>query len=310
MWKAQHPGGQREINELHVPAGQDVRLVHGVAGRDPQLLHARRCASSRTSFPGRYETMWFRADKPGRYHLFCAEYCGTDHAHMGGWLTVMEPRAISPAGCSDQGGQETLAAQGEPTCSAAMAAAAATSRGGTVRAPQLEGVFGSPVPLVGRQRGRRRRTLCPQFDPRPEGSRSRPAMRPSCRPSPGRSARTISPSLVAYIESIGTQPTGGRALMPAPHQPELSEREDRHPLVAADDRPQAHRIALFRVDHLLLRDRRDGRDADPARADHAAGRPWQRRLLQPPVHHARRRSWCGSSSSRRSRRRWAISSSR
>ncbi len=27
--------------------------------------------------PGRYTTAWFEATKPGAYHLFCAEYCGT-----------------------------------------------------------------------------------------------------------------------------------------------------------------------------------------------------------------------------------------
>ena len=32
--------------------------------------------------PGRYVSIWFRATKPGRYHLFCAEYCGTKHSGM------------------------------------------------------------------------------------------------------------------------------------------------------------------------------------------------------------------------------------
>jgi len=41
--------------------------------------------------PGRYTTLWFRATKPGTYHLFCAEYCGTQHSGMIGQVVVMEP---------------------------------------------------------------------------------------------------------------------------------------------------------------------------------------------------------------------------
>ena len=144
MWKAQHPGGQGEINELHVPAGQDVRLV--MASQD--VIHSFYVPALRIKqdvVPGRYETMWFRADEPGRYHLFCAEYCGTDHAHMGGWITVMNPREYADW-LKVQGGQQTLAEQGQQLfrrygCSGCH------EPGGTVRAPQLEGVFGSPVPL-------------------------------------------------------------------------------------------------------------------------------------------------------------------
>jgi cytochrome c oxidase subunit 2 len=144
MWKAQHPGGQREINALHVPAGQDVRLV--MASQD--VIHSFFIPALRIKqdvVPGRYETMWFRADKVGRYHLFCAEYCGTDHAHMGGWITVMNPREFADW-LQAQGGQQTLAAQGEQLfrrygCSGCH------EPGGTVRAPNLHGVFGGPVPL-------------------------------------------------------------------------------------------------------------------------------------------------------------------
>ena len=144
MWKAQHPGGQREINELHVPVGQDVRLV--MASQD--VIHSFFIPALRIKqdvVPGRYETMWFRADKVGRYHLFCAEYCGTDHAHMGGWLIVMNPRDFA-AWLRNQGGQETLAAQGEQLFRRSGCSGCHES-GGTVRAPHLEGVFGSPVPL-------------------------------------------------------------------------------------------------------------------------------------------------------------------
>lgn len=92
MWKVQHPSGHREINELHVPVGQAVRLV--MASED--VIHSFFVPAFRIKqdvLPGRFTTTWFEATEVGRYHLFCAEYCGTDHAQMGGWVIVMEPAA-------------------------------------------------------------------------------------------------------------------------------------------------------------------------------------------------------------------------
>jgi cytochrome c oxidase subunit 2 len=71
MWKVQHPTGQREINELHVPAGRAVRLV--ITSED--TIHSFFVPAFRIkkdAVPGRYNTAWFRATRPGTYHLFCA----------------------------------------------------------------------------------------------------------------------------------------------------------------------------------------------------------------------------------------------
>ena len=90
MWKFQHQGGQREINELHVPVGRPVKVL--VTSED--VLHDLYFPSFRTkidAIPGRYMPMWFTATKPGRYHIFCAEYCGTKHSGMIGTVIVMEP---------------------------------------------------------------------------------------------------------------------------------------------------------------------------------------------------------------------------
>lgn len=92
MWKVQYPGGQREINELHVPTGRPVKVT--LASED--VIHSFFVPAFRVKHdvvPGHYETVWFQATQPGRYHLFCAEYCGTNHSKMGGWVTVMEPAA-------------------------------------------------------------------------------------------------------------------------------------------------------------------------------------------------------------------------
>ncbi len=144
MWKAQHPGGQREINALHVPAGRDVRLV--MASQD--VIHSFFVPALRLKHdvvPGRYESLWFRADRPGRYRLFCAEYCGTDHSRMGGWVTVMKPREFA-GWLRRNGGTGTLAEQGAKLFQS-YGCSGCHMPGGTVRAPPLQGVYGSPVPL-------------------------------------------------------------------------------------------------------------------------------------------------------------------
>jgi cytochrome c oxidase subunit 2 len=89
MWKVQHPGGQREINELHVPVNQPVKLI--LTSED--VVHDFFVPAFRTKvdvLPNRYVYTWFQATKPGRYHLFCAQYCGTNHAGMVGEVVVME----------------------------------------------------------------------------------------------------------------------------------------------------------------------------------------------------------------------------
>ena len=203
MWKAQHPGGQREINELHVPAGQDVRLV--MASED--VIHSFFVPALRIKHdvvPGRYETMWFRADKPGRYHLFCAEYCGTDHAHMGGWLIVLQPRDYADW-LRAQGGRQTLAAQGQELfrrygCSGCH------EPGGTVRAPNLNGIYGSPVPLsdgsvvIADARYVRDSIL----DPNAQVAAGYAPVMPAFA---GQVSEDDLAKLVAYIQSLG--PTGG-----------------------------------------------------------------------------------------------------
>jgi cytochrome c oxidase subunit II len=207
MWKAEHPGGQSEINELHVPVGRDVRLV--LASQD--VIHSFFVPALRIKqdvVPGRYETLWFRADKPGRYHLFCSEYCGTDHAHMGGWLTVMNPREFA-LWLRGQGGQGTLADQGKDLfrrygCSGCH------EPGGTVRAPRLEGLFGGPVPLsdgrvvIADERYVRDSIL----DPKAQVAAGYAPLMPTFA---GQLSEDDLVKLVAYIQSIGPEgERGGR----------------------------------------------------------------------------------------------------
>jgi cytochrome c oxidase subunit 2 len=89
MWKIQYPNGRRDINELHVPVGVPVKLT--MASED--VIHDFAIPAFRIKkdvVPGHYSTLWFTATEPGRYHLYCDQYCGTSHSAMVGWVTVME----------------------------------------------------------------------------------------------------------------------------------------------------------------------------------------------------------------------------
>jgi cytochrome c oxidase subunit 2 len=89
MWKIQYLDGRREINELHVPVGMPVKLI--MTSQD--AIHSFFVPDFRIKqdvLPGRYTNIWFEAERPGKYHLFCAEYCGTKHSGMIGWVYAMD----------------------------------------------------------------------------------------------------------------------------------------------------------------------------------------------------------------------------
>jgi cytochrome c oxidase subunit 2 len=91
MWKIQHPGGQREVNTLHLPVGKKVRLT--LISED--VVHDFFVPAFRTKvdvLPGRYVRIWYQPTQTGRFKLFCSQYCGTDHASMVGEVIVMEPQ--------------------------------------------------------------------------------------------------------------------------------------------------------------------------------------------------------------------------
>jgi cytochrome c oxidase subunit 2 len=144
MWKFQHPGGQREINELHVPVNQPIKLT--MASQDViHSLYIPALRLKRDVVPGRYETMWFQADRPGTYALTCAEFCGTDHSVMGGRFIVMkQPDYARWLEQSDV--DQSLVAQGAALFRS-RGCSGCHGPGTTVHAPRLEGLYGSPVPL-------------------------------------------------------------------------------------------------------------------------------------------------------------------
>ena len=146
MWKAEHPGGQHEINALHVPIGRPVQLT--MISQD--VFHSFSIPDFRVKrevIPGRYSTVWFQATEPGVYHVFCTQYCGTKHSGMIGEVTAMTPEDYQKwtedlhfSGMSlAQNGERLFASMGCNACHSGNAAA---------RGPNLANVYGSHLQLT------------------------------------------------------------------------------------------------------------------------------------------------------------------
>jgi cytochrome c oxidase subunit 2 len=144
MWKIQHQEGNREINELHVPVNQAVKLILG----SEDVIHSFYIPAFRLKqdvVPGRFATEWFQPTRPGTYRFYCSEYCGMDHAKMEGYVYVMAPdeyqqwlrRGRQPDTLAQSGGKlyRTLGCSG---CHDGRT---------TIHAPPMEGLYGARVTL-------------------------------------------------------------------------------------------------------------------------------------------------------------------
>lgn len=147
MWKIQHMEGAREINELHIPVGRNVKLT--MTSED--VIHDFYVPAFRTKadvLPGKYTTEWFQATKVGSYHIFCAEYCGTKHSGMVGTVYVMT-QADYNAWLGAGSGEGSMAEQGQSLfnqlgCGNCHASVVNNQNG---RCPNLNGLYGSRVEL-------------------------------------------------------------------------------------------------------------------------------------------------------------------
>jgi cytochrome c oxidase subunit 2 len=149
MWKLQHLEGQREINELHVPVGRSIKLI--MSSED--VIHSFYIPAFRVKadvLPGRYTSIWFKATKPGEYHLFCAEYCGTKHSGMIGKVVAMVPVAYE-TWLAGGPREQSMTARGQflfqnfscNTCH---------RPDGQGRGPALEGIVGKAISLQNGQK--------------------------------------------------------------------------------------------------------------------------------------------------------------
>jgi cytochrome c oxidase subunit 2 len=145
MWKLQHEEGKQEIDELHVPLGRTVSLT--LTSQD--VIHSFYIPAFRVkqdAVPGKYTTEWFRATRLGEYHLFCAEFCGTDHSRMVGRVIVMEPADYQRWLTVGETGQ-SIVLEGrrlyhEKGCSGCHEGRS------VIHAPPLAGIFSKQVPLA------------------------------------------------------------------------------------------------------------------------------------------------------------------
>ena len=212
MWKLQHTDGHREMNELHVPVGVPVRLT--MASED--VIHSFYVPAfrfKRDVVPGRFSTAWFEATKPGKYHLFCAEFCGTRHSNMIGWVYVMKP-ADYQAWLAGGVPGETLAAAGakrfiEHQCN--------TCHGDQpgARGPSLNGLFGKQVQLANG-----RTVLADESYIRESIVNPQAVLTAGYQPIMPTFQGLISEEgllqLVAYVKSLASAPPAGAAASAAP----------------------------------------------------------------------------------------------
>lgn len=145
MWRIQHPSGAREIDELHVPAHTNVRLV--MTSQD--VIHDLYLPALRLKqdiLPDRYTYLSFNVTKTGVFHLTCAEFCGTDHSVMAGRLVVVSPEEYAHWNEAQPEGDD-LAHQGRALFHS-LGCSGCHAPGSTVHAPDLHGIYGSSVQLA------------------------------------------------------------------------------------------------------------------------------------------------------------------
>lgn len=201
MWRVQHPDGQREINALHVPLGRRVKLT--MTSED--TLHAYFIPAFRTKadvVPGRYTSIWFEPTRVGTYYLFCAEYCGSYHSGMIGWVTVLDPAAYQ----SWLSGGET---SGSPVANGtklftSLSCNTCHKPDGKGRGPALEGLFGQEVQLASGQKVVADETYLREsiLDPRAKTVAGFEPIMPTFQ---GQVSEEQILQIVAYIKSIGPQ---------------------------------------------------------------------------------------------------------
>jgi cytochrome c oxidase subunit II len=200
MWKTEQPGGQEEINTLHVPTGRAVKLT--MTSQD--VIHSFYVPAFRVKadvLPGRYTTVWFTATQPGQFMLYCAQYCGTDHAAMTGQVVAMTPGEYASWLDSGATAFQSPAAQGRKLFQ--QYGCVDCHEAG--RAPPLQGLYGQPVLLsdgstvIADANYVRQKLLTP--------SATIPAGYQPIMPSfAGRLSEEDILALIIYIQSIGPPP--------------------------------------------------------------------------------------------------------
>lgn len=206
MWHLQHPEGPREINELHVPVGVPIKLT--MTSQD--VIHDFYIPAFRVKkdvLPGRYTSLWFQATQTGTYHLFCGQYCGTDHGLMIGWVYVMSPTDYE---AWLQGGEanESMAQQGAQLFQHYSCGYCHVPAGGG-QGPSLEGVYGKPEKLANGQTRVVDESLIREALLQPN-SVVLPGFAPVMPTFKGQLTEEQVLNLIAYVKSLGSEERIGK----------------------------------------------------------------------------------------------------
>ncbi len=313
MWKLQHLEGRREINELHVPVGQPVKLT--MTSED--VIHSFYIPAFRIKadvVPGRYSTTWFEATKVGTYHLFCAEYCGTQHSQhdrtdrrhgtirLPGLARRRSRDLRQRRDAAGRRGRSPLAEVGGANCSRRRVVSPAIRARQASWDRRCAGSSGSSERLtdgssaVADDTYVRESILAPQ-------SKIVAGYHPIMPTFQGQIDEEGLLALIQYIKSLAGSDDNQRGMRdgrtarrhgedqwkPPQSESNYLNADYGDPFVAADARPQADRHSLPDLDHADLSPRQHVRRADPTRVADAGGRPRPGRHLQQAVHHARHR---------------------
>jgi cytochrome c oxidase subunit 2 len=212
MWKFEHPGGQQEIDDLHVPVNRDIKLT--MTSQD--VIHSFFVPALRIKqdvLPGRYTELWFNANRPGVYDLRCSQFCGMDHSLMVGRVFVMS-QADYASWLARAGSSGDLAAQGEALFQT-LGCGGCHGPQSTVRAPPLDGLYGRLTPL----QGGRVAVVDDQFirdsilDPSRDVAAGYQAVMPTYT---GQVSEEDLLKLVAYLKSLGPAEPAGVAAPAGP----------------------------------------------------------------------------------------------
>jgi cytochrome c oxidase subunit 2 len=201
MWHLQHPEGPREIDELHIPVGVPVKVT--LTSQD--VIHDFYIPAFRVkkdALPGRYTSLWFQPTETGTFHLFCAQYCGTSHSQMIGWVYVMSPRDYA-AWLAGGEKTESMAQVGERLFSQfGCASCHAAESGG--RGPSLAGIYGKPEKLASGETRVVDESVIRQAILVPNSVRL-PNYQPTMPTYPGQVDDDQVLQLIAYVKSLGSQ---------------------------------------------------------------------------------------------------------
>lgn len=152
LWQFTYENGARSTGELHVPAGQPIKLI--MNSRD--VIHSFYVPAFRLKqdvVPGRYTELWFNVMEPGKSIIYCTEYCGTGHSDMMGTVVAHKPEEFQTWLAENSGGgtkPEDLkpAEWGKQLAQEYACATCHSTDGSQMTGPTWKGIFGHEVTLA------------------------------------------------------------------------------------------------------------------------------------------------------------------